>query len=42
VARTCDHCGKPRAVSFYAIEIDGRMTSVALHLPCVAKFKAGK
>jgi hypothetical protein len=38
-ARICAYCKKQKGVTFYAVEIDGRMRSVAAHPTCINKLR---
>ena len=39
-ARRCEICGQPKAVTFHAAEVDGRMRSVRAHVPCFNRWRA--
>lgn len=38
-ARKCAWCGKPKGVTFYAVQVAGQMKSVAAHPDCINKWR---
>lgn len=38
-ARVCDYCGKPKAVTWYRVQVNGKMQVVKAHLHCFQKHR---